>query len=128
MYRCHKLVLKTLAVLMGAGFLAFIWVPPSGSVAFLYSICVIISIGVVVPGPIAVEFVAEIVYPLGPELAIAIMWATGQLLGGVLTIGEGYMTDKNGGLQPGVYLQAALAVCCVPFTLSLGLWGRHHHV
>lgn len=128
MYRCHKWVLKTLAVVMGAGFLAFVWVPPSGSIAFLYSICVVISIGVVGSGPIAIEFVAEVVYPLGPELAIAIMWAMGQLLGGVLTIGEGYMTDKNGGLQHGVYLQTALALCCLPFTLSLGLWGRHHHV
>ncbi|EXK30469.1 hypothetical protein FOMG_13275 [Fusarium oxysporum f. sp. melonis 26406] len=128
MYRCHKWVLKTLAVVMGAGFLAFVWVPPSGSIAFLYSICVVISIGVVGSGPIAVEFVAEVVYPLGPELAIAIMWAMGQLLGGVLTIGEGYMTDASGGLQHGVYLQTALALCCLPLTLSLGLWGRHHHV
>ncbi|KAF5533802.1 major facilitator superfamily transporter [Fusarium phyllophilum] len=128
MFRCHKWVLKTLAAITGAGFLAFIWVPPSGSIAFLYCISIIISIGVVGSGPIAVEFVAEIIYPLGPELAIAIMWAMGQLLGGVLTIGEGYMSDKNGGLQPGVYLQAALALFCVPFTLSLGLWGRHKHV
>ncbi|RKK27130.1 hypothetical protein BFJ68_g16535 [Fusarium oxysporum] len=128
MYRCHKWVLKTLAVIQGAGFLAFVWVPPSGSIAFLYSICVVISIGVVGSGPIAVEFVAEVVYPLGPELAIAIMWAMGQLLGGVLTIGEGYMTDNSGGLQHGVYLQTVLALCCLPFTLSLGLLGRHHHV
>ncbi|KAH7245002.1 major facilitator superfamily domain-containing protein [Fusarium tricinctum] len=73
MYLCHKWVLKILAVIMGTGFLAFIWVPPSASIAFLYCISIIISIGVVGSGPIAVEFVAKVVYPLGPEMAIAIM-------------------------------------------------------
>ncbi|KAG4275614.1 hypothetical protein FPRO04_14360 [Fusarium proliferatum] len=128
MYLCHLWVIKSLAVFSAVGFLTFTWVPPSGSVGFLYGVCVIMGIGVVGSAPVAVEFVAEVFYPLGPEFPIAIMWGTGQLLGGVLTIGEGYMTDKHGGLQPGVYLQTALALCCPPLTLSLGLWGRKRHV
>ncbi|KAH7021953.1 major facilitator superfamily domain-containing protein [Ilyonectria destructans] len=128
MFRCHVILLKGMALVTGAGILAFAWVPPSGSVGFLYAVSTVISIGVIGPSGVAVEFVAEFIYPLGPELAIALMWGVGQLLGAALTIGCGYMTDKNGGIQPGVYLLVGLGVAVLPFTLSLGLWGRRMFV
>ncbi|EXL63925.1 hypothetical protein FOPG_19803 [Fusarium oxysporum f. sp. conglutinans race 2 54008] len=127
-FRCHVILLKGLMLLMGASFLAFAWVPTSGSVGFLYGICTTLSIGTIAPAPVSLEFITEILYPLSPELAVAILWAMGQLLGGILTIGCGYMADDNGGLQPAVYLLVALALACPLFTLSLGLWGRHSFV
>lgn len=123
-FRCHLLIIKVLVVVMAGSMLAFIWVPPSGNVPFLYVICTGIGLGVVAPGAVSVEFITEIIYPLSSELAIAIFWGGGELLGGVLTIACGYMTDDKGGLQPGVYFLVALALTCLPLTLSLGLWGR----
>ncbi|KAL5586774.1 hypothetical protein FOBRF1_016644 [Fusarium oxysporum] len=128
MFRCHLSLLKGLALLDGAALLAFIWVAPSGNVGFLYSISTILSIGVIAPNGVAVEFITEIIYPLKPELALAAMWGTGQLLGAVLTIGCGYMNDAHGGLQPGVYLMVALGLVAVPLTWALGLWGRREFV
>jgi MFS transporter, FLVCR family, MFS-domain-containing protein 7 len=128
MFRCHLSLLKGIALVNGAGLFAFIWVAPSGNVGFLYSISTILGIGVISPSSVAVEFITEIIYPLGPELAIAAMWGTGQLLGAVLTIGCGYMKDDRGGLQPGVYLMVALGLVAVPLTWSLGLWGRREFV
>lgn len=128
MFRCHVVLLKCMASIMGAGILAFAWVPPSGSPGFLYAISTIISLGLIGPSAVAVEFIAEFLHPLGPELGIALMWGVGQLFGAVLTIGCGYMTDKNGGIQPGVYLLVGLGLAVIPFVLSLGLWGRRHFV
>ncbi|KAF5235724.1 hypothetical protein FANTH_11604 [Fusarium anthophilum] len=124
LFRCHLVLLKGLALLDGAGLIAFIWASTSGNVGFLYSISAIISIGVIAPNGVAVEFVTEIIYPLKPELVLAAMWGAGQLLGAVLTIGCGYMKDAHGGLQPGVYLMVTLGLMTVPLTWSLGLWGR----
>jgi MFS family permease len=128
MFRCHLALLKGLALLDGAALLAFIWVAPSGNIGFLYSISSILSIGVIAPNGVAVEFITEIIYPLKLELALAAMWGTGQLLGAVLTIGCGYMNDAHGGLQPGVYLMVALGLVAVPLTWSLGVWGRREFV
>lgn len=127
-FRCHLLIIKCLMAVAAASMLAFIWVPPSGNLGFLYGICTVMSIGIVSPVAVCVEFITEIIYPLSPELALGILWGLGQLLGGVLTIGCGYMTDDNGGLQPGVYLLTALTMACLPLTLSLGLWGRRSFV
>lgn len=127
-FGCHLMIIKGLAVIMAGSMLAFIWVPPSNNVGLLYGICTMASVGIVSPVAVCVEFVTEIIYPLSPEITLGILWGCGQLLGGVLTIGCGYMTDQNGGLQPGVYFLVALAMACLPLTLSLGLWGRHSFV
>ncbi|KAF5639011.1 major facilitator superfamily domain protein [Fusarium sp. NRRL 25303] len=128
MFRCHLALLKGLALLNGAALVAFIWVAPSRNIGFLNSVSTILSIGVIAPSGVAIEFITEIIYPLKPELALAAMWGTGQLLGAVFTIGCGYMNDANGGLQPGVYLMVALGLVAVPLTWSLGLWGRREFV
>lgn len=127
-FGCHLLFIKITNIIMGCGILAFVWVPPSGNLAYLYTTCTVLSLGVVSSGPLAIEFISEILYPVRPELAITFMWSFGQLLGAVLTIGLGYMTDRHGGLQPAVYLQTALSLACVPLVQSLGLWGRSQHV
>jgi MFS family permease len=123
-YRCHLVIIKSMALVSGAGLLIFIWVPTSGSVGFLYGISTLVGIGTFCPAPVAVEFVTEVIHPTRPELPIAVLWAVGQLLGGTLTVAGGYMMDSNGATPPYLYLQAGLGIACLPFTLSLGLWGR----
>ncbi|KAL6401819.1 hypothetical protein AUP68_14275 [Ilyonectria robusta] len=127
-FGCHLLFIKITNIIMGCGILAFVWVPHNGNFAYLYTTCTVLSLGVVSSGPLAIVFISEILYPVRPELAITVMWSFGQLLGAVLTIGLGYITDSHGGLQPAVYLQTAFSLACVPLVQSLGLWGRSQHV
>jgi hypothetical protein len=128
MFKIHVILLKCMALLMTAGYITFIWVPLSGSPGVLFAISTILGLGVVGPGAVAVEFVAEFLYPLGPELAISTAWALSNILGGALTVGCGSVTDTNGGIQPGLYLLLAMGLSVVPFTLTLGFFGRRDGV
>lgn len=65
-------------------YIVLIFAPPTRSLPFVFVVCGVLgaaSFGLV---PVALEFLVEIHYPLGPELGSSLSWCGGQLLGGIL--------------------------------------------
>jgi len=127
-YKCHLYIIKICSVLGLASYIMLIYVPPSGSNSFLFGQCALLSIAVIGPSPINLEFTTEILYPLRAEYAISIMWAFGNLFGGILIIASSYMYDNKGTNMPAVYMCVGVAAVMVPIVLSLGLFGRKDKV
>ncbi|PVH68521.1 MFS general substrate transporter [Cadophora sp. DSE1049] len=123
-YKIHIYIIKVSVILSAVSYILLIWVPPSESRSFLFGQCALLSIAIIGPSPINLEFITEILYPLRVEYAISIMWAGGQLLGGCLIIASGYMFDSQGTNMPAVYMCVGLSCAVVPLPLCLGMFGR----
>ncbi|KAG6035483.1 hypothetical protein E4U41_006058, partial [Claviceps citrina] len=61
------LALKLLVPVIGACYLALVWMPESGSVLGPYLVLAVLGAASFALLPVALEFLAELAYPLGPE-------------------------------------------------------------
>ncbi|KAL7784561.1 major facilitator superfamily domain-containing protein [Trichoderma ceciliae] len=120
---------KVAVLIIASCYVAFIWVAPLGNVAGLYALLCVLGAASLASVPVVLEMLGEISYPVGPEVTSTICWAGGQLLGGCLILiadameaGEDATPPEN--MRTYLIFQAALAVAVVPFSLSLGLFGR----
>lgn len=127
-FRCHLWIIRIVQFFSLGMFIAFIWVPSSRNVAFCYVISALIGVFSSGPFPVILEFLAEIIYPVGVEIAVTVMWAGTELFGAIFIIAMGYMKDSEGTLQPAIYLQTALVAVVVVLYNCLGLFGRGEHV
>ncbi|KAJ5961969.1 hypothetical protein PENPOL_c006G09478 [Penicillium polonicum] len=82
--------------------------------------------------PIALEYLAEITYPLSSEIGSTICWTGGQLLGAcfiliqdALKAGAAAVPPYN--MQNALVFAAVVAVVAAPFPLTIGLFGRDVH-
>lgn len=98
--------------------------------------------------PVALEWGVEVTWPAGPEAGSTVLWAGGQLLGGVFIVacdalrgpgregegggggkgegggtGEGEGEGRGGDMGKGLVLMAVLAVGAVPCVGFLGRVG-----
>lgn len=132
-YKFYLTYIKVAIPVLAIGYLVFIWAPQSKSLAFVFVICAILgaaSFGLV---PVALEFLVEIHYPLGPELGSSLCWCGGQLLGGIFIVimdalkdGQAAHPPKN--MKRALIFQAVLALLVTPAPLCLGLFGRRARV
>lgn len=127
-YKCHLYIIKICAVLGAVSYIMMVFVPRSGSNSFLFGTCSLLSIAVIAPNPINMEFITEILYPLRVEYAISIMWAGGNLIGAILIIASSYMYDSKGTNMPAVYMALGVSCAMVPMVLALGMFGRKSYV
>lgn len=124
-----KCAIPTLA----AGYLILIWAPQTRSLAYVDVVCAVLgaaSFGLV---PVALEYLVEIHYPLGPELGSSLCWCGGQLLGGIFIVIMDALKDSESADPPrnmkrALIFQAVFAVAVVPIPLCLGLFGRKEQV
>jgi hypothetical protein len=79
--------------------------------------------------PIVLEYLAEITYPLSPEIGSTICWTGGQLLGAcfiliqdALKAGEGDEPPLN--MRNALIFAAVVAGVAAPFPVTIGLFGR----
>lgn len=79
--------------------------------------------------PVALEWLVEVTWPVGPESGSTIFWAGGQLLGGLFIVisdalkaGEG--ADPPYNMSKALIFQAAMAAAAVPCALALGWVGK----
>jgi MFS transporter, FLVCR family, MFS-domain-containing protein 7 len=82
--------------------------------------------------PVALEYVVEVTFPIGPEVSSVLLWSGGQLLGGVFIIVMAALKDDEGtdakgssapgNLQRALIFQAVLA--CITAVLPMGLGLR----
>ena len=132
-YKFYLLYIKLAVPLLAISYLIFIWAPQTKSLAYVFVICALLgaaSFGLV---PVALEFLVEIHYPLGPELGSSLCWCGGQLLGGIFIVIMDALKDSGDADPPrsmkrGLIFQAVLALVAMPAPLCLGLFGRQNKV
>ncbi|RMD44111.1 hypothetical protein DV735_g1015, partial [Chaetothyriales sp. CBS 134920] len=128
-YRAYLWYMRGSIPLVAVSYLIFIWVPATRSLAFAFVICALLGASSFGLMPVALEFLVEIHYPLGPELSSTLCWWGGQLLGGIFII---VMTALRAGkdanppenMAHALWFQATLAMVAMPIPLCLGFFGR----
>ncbi len=78
--------------------------------------------------PVALEFMVEISYPLGPEVGSTVCWTGGQFFGGLFIIIENALkasaeADPPYHMRRALIFQAVVALLILPAPLWLGLKG-----
>lgn len=132
-YKFYLVFIKSAVPVIGISYLIFIWAPGTRSLAYVFVVCALLgaaSFGLV---PVVLEFMVEIHYPLGPELASTLCWCGGQLLGGIFIVimdalKDGEDADPPQNMHRALIFQAVFAMLAVPAVLVLGLFGRHANV
>jgi MFS transporter, FLVCR family, MFS-domain-containing protein 7 len=133
----YLLAIKVQVPIIAICYLAFIWAPPTGTVAAVYTILALLGAASFSLVPVVLEYLCEITHPISPEITSTICWTGGQLLGGIFILISDALTDgPNGGsggsapynMQRTLWFQAVLALIVVPLPLALGLFGRGREV
>jgi MFS transporter, FLVCR family, MFS-domain-containing protein 7 len=117
-------------------YLILLFAVPTRSIPFVFVICGLLgaaSFGLV---PVALEFLVEIHYPMGPEAGTTLCWCGGQLFGGIFIVvmdalkgGGGYRGDEaQGSMQRSLTFQAVVALLVMPAPVLVGLFGRGEYV
>jgi MFS transporter, FLVCR family, MFS-domain-containing protein 7 len=131
-YKFYLAYIKTSTPVIALSYLIFIWAPQSHSLAYVFVVCALLgaaSFGLV---PVALEFLVEIHYPLGPEVGSSLCWCGGQLLGGVFIVimdalkAEGGRPRNN--MKIGLVFQAVIALVAAILPICLGMFGRADRV
>ena len=121
-------VFKTLVPIIAISYIAFIWAPGTRTVAAPYIILSILGAASFSLVPIALEFLVEVTFPVGPEASSTICWAGGQLLGGAFIVVSGALKAGRDAEPPfrmnrALVFQAVLATVVVPCVMLLGRVG-----
>ncbi len=127
-YKCYLLYLKITIPLIALSYVAFIWAPESRTLVFPYTVLSVLgaaSFGLV---PVALEFLVEISYPLGPEVGSTVCWTGGQFWGGLFIIIQNALKEGEEASPPlnmrrALVFQAVVAMLVVPAPLWLGFRG-----
>lgn len=124
----YLLLIKILVPILALCYLVFIWGPPSGSIAATYVISSILGAASFSLVPVALEWLVEVSWPVGPEVGSTICWAGGQLLGGIFIVISDALTDGKDGDPPrnmhrALIFQAVIACVTAPLVLAIGLVG-----
>lgn len=125
--KCYLLVIKILVPTLAVSYLVFIWAPPANSIVAPYIICAVLGAASFSLVPVALEWLVEVTWPVGPEVGSVLCWAGGQALGGVFILVSAALQDDRGSppgnLHKALIFQAVVAIAVVPAALSLGFWG-----
>ncbi|KAL9101431.1 MAG: hypothetical protein Q9163_003303 [Psora crenata] len=121
-------LIKTLAPIIAFSYVTFIWAPGTRSVAAPYIILSVLGAASFSLVPIALEFLTEVTFPVGPEASSTVCWGGGQLLGGIFIIVSDALKAGRGADPPftmskALVFEAVVAVAVVPCALALGRLG-----
>ncbi|KAH9907474.1 MFS general substrate transporter [Xylariomycetidae sp. FL2044] len=121
--------IRVLTPCIALAYLAFLFMPATRTLAGPYVVLAGLGAASFILVPVALEFLAELAHPLGPEVTATIAWAGGQLCGGVFLIisdalKAGPRADPPENLDRALIFTAVVALAVVPLPLSLGLFGR----
>ena len=123
----YLLLIKILVPIIALSYLALIWAPPAKSIAPTYIICAILGASSFSLVPVALEWLVEVMWPIGPEVGSVMCWAGGQAMGGIFLIISGALQDNTGhpvgNLQKALIFEAVIAIAAVPMAISLGWVG-----
>lgn len=110
-------------------YLAFIWAPGTRTIVAPYIILAILGAASFSLVPVALEWLVEVTWPVGPEAGSTICWAGGQLLGGIFivvgdSLKEGDDADPPFTMGRALVFQAVMALAAVPCAMALGWVGK----
>ncbi|KAG8530950.1 uncharacterized protein KY384_004307 [Bacidia gigantensis] len=121
-------LIRTLVPIIALSYLAFIWAPGTRSVAAPFVILSVLGAACFSLVPVALEFLVEVNYPVGPEATSTICWTGGQLFGGIFilisdALKAGKEADPAFNMGKALIFQATCALAVVPCVLLLGRLG-----
>ena len=127
--KAYLIFIKILAPLIALSYLAFVWAPGTRSAAAPYVILGVLGAASFSLVPIALEWLVEVTWPVGPEAGSTICWAGGQLLGGIFVIisdalKAGKDADPPFTMSKALIFQAVVSLAVLPFPLALGWIGK----
>lgn len=120
--------IKSLVPVIAASYLVFVWAPGTRGIAVPYIILGVLGAASFSLVPIALEWLVEVTWPVGPEGSSTICWAGGQLLGGIFIVISDVLkgsetADPPFNMGKALIFQAVIAVATVPCALALGWIG-----
>lgn len=123
-YKCYLLLIRVLVPITGVCYLVFIWAPPKSIVAS-YVICGVLGAASFSLVPVALEWLVEITWPVGPEVSSVICWMGGQALGATfIIVSDALQSDKEGdpprNMQRALIFEAVIAMAVMPAAIVIG--------
>ena len=121
--------IKTSVPLIALCYLAFIWAPGTRSLVAPYIILAVLGAASFSLVPVALEWLVEVTWPVGPEASSTICWTGGQLLGGIFIVLSDALKEGSEGNPPftmgkALIFQAVVSAAVVPCAMCLGLFGK----
>ncbi len=121
--------IKTSVPLIAVCYLAFIWAPGTRGLAAPFIILAILGAASFSLVPVALEWLVEVTWPVGPEAGSTICWTGGQLLGGIFIVVSDALKEGSEGHPPftmgkALIFQAVVSAAAVPCAMCLGLVGE----
>ena len=121
--------IKTAVPLIALCYLAFIWAPGTRSLVAPFIILAILGAASFSLVPVALEWLVEVTWPVGPEAGSTICWTGGQLFGAIFIIVSDALKEGSEGDPPftmgkALIFQAVVGAAAVPCAMCLGLVGK----
>ena len=127
--KAYLFFIKVTVPLIALCYLAFIWAPGTRSLAAPYVILAVLGAACFSLVPVALEWLVEVTWPVGPEASSTICWTGGQLLGATFILVSDALKEGSGGDPPftmgkALIFQAVVSAAAVPCALCLGVFGQ----
>lgn len=127
--KAYLIFIRVLVPVIATSYLAFIWAPGTRSDAAPYVILGVLGAASFSLVPIALEWLVEVTFPVGPGASSTICWSGGQLLGGIfIIISDALKGDKEANppfnMGKALVFQAVIAIATVPCVFLLGTFGK----
>ena len=127
--KAYLLFIKITVPLIALCYLAFIWAPGTRSLVAPFIILAILGAASFSLVPVALEWLVEVTWPVGPEAGSTICWTGGQLLGAIFIIISDALKEGSEGDPPftmgkALIFQAIVGAAAVPCAMCLGLVGK----
>ncbi|WRT69283.1 uncharacterized protein IL334_006267 [Kwoniella shivajii] len=120
--------IKILVITISVMYIAFIYIPKTKNLIGPAIISAIIGSSSFILLPLALELLADVTWPIGPEVSSTICWSLSQLAGGILLVSMsalkgGMKNEPDNSMFRSLVLQGVLCCIAAPLPLCLGLWG-----
>lgn len=132
-YKHYLGSIRVLVPVVALTYIGLIFAPSSpAGIAPSYVVMALLGAASFALLPIVLEYLAEITYPLSPEIGSTICWTGGQLLGACFILIQDELKAGAGAAPPlnmrnALVFAAVIAVVAAPFPLTMGLFGRVVH-
>ena len=126
--KAYLLFIRVLVPVIALCLLAFIWAPGTRTIAAPYVILAVLGAACFSLVPVALEWLVEVTWPVGPEASSTICWTGGQLLGGLFIVISDWLkggkeADPPFEMGKALIFQAVVAIAVVPCVFLLGRIG-----
>ncbi|KAJ5567347.1 Major facilitator superfamily domain general substrate transporter, partial [Penicillium sp. DV-2018c] len=129
-YKHYLGSIRVLVPIVAITYIGLIFAPSSAAgIAPSYVVMALLGASSFALLPIVLEYLAEITYPVSPEIGSTICWTGGQLLGACFILIQDALKAGPGGEPPfnmrnALVFAAVVACVTAPLPVTIGLFGR----